>query len=108
MKVYKLWTQMTEGLNQTQSAAFWQEYFEIETGIYKQILESKNPHVQGSLEDLAKGFGVENPVFAGFLDGINESIDTSLDLDELEEDSQIDFLVDYEKLYYNKIGRAHV
>ena len=101
MKVYKLWTQMTEGLNQTQSAAFWQEYFEIETGIYKQILESKDPHVQGSLEDLAKGFGVENPVFAGFLDGINESIDTSLDLDELEEDSQIDFLVDYEKLYYN-------
>lgn len=106
MKVYKLWTQMSEGLNQAQAAAFWQEYFDIETGIYDQILKSQEPHIQGSLEELAQGFGVENPVFAGFLDGINTSIEPSFEteeLEELEEDSKIDFTIDYEKLFYNML-----
>ncbi len=101
MKVYTLWTQMSQELNQTQSAAFWQEYFATETKIYEQLLKKKDPHIHGTLEDLAKEYGVENPVFAGFLDGINESIEPTIELEELEETSLIDVKVVYEKLFYN-------
>ncbi|HZK10420.1 MAG TPA: SEC-C metal-binding domain-containing protein [Clostridia bacterium] len=101
MKVYTLWTQMSQGLNQTQSNAFWQEYFAIETDIYKQLLNKKDPHIQGTLEELAREYEVDNPVFAGFLDGINESILPPIELEDLEETSLIDVKVDYEKLFYN-------
>lgn len=101
MKVFKLWTQMTESLNQTQAAAFWQDYLQTEEVIYDQLLQKKDPHVQGKLADLAKEFNVEPTIFAGFLDGINESIDPVLELEELEDTTELDFTIDYEKLYYN-------
>ncbi len=101
MKVFKLWTQMTESLNQTQAAAFWQDYLQTEEAIYDQLLQKKDPHVQGKLADLAKEFSVEPTIFAGFLDGINESIDPVLELEELEDTTELDFTIDYEKLYYN-------
>ena len=41
MKVFKLWTQMTESLNQTQAAAFWQDYLQTEEAIYDQLLQKK-------------------------------------------------------------------
>lgn len=101
MKLFKLWTQMTESLNQTQAAAFWQDYLQTEEVIYDQLLQKKDPNVQGKLADLAKEFNVEPTIFAGFLDGINESIDPVLELEELEDTTELDFTIDYEKLYYN-------
>ena len=101
MKVYTLWTQMSQELNQTQSAAFWQEYFAVEADIYEKLLKKKDPKIAGTLEELAQEYGVENPIFVGFLDGINESIEPALELEELEETSPIDVKVDYEKLFYN-------
>lgn len=101
MSVYTLWTQMSQGLNQTQSTAFWQEYFATEKEFYDRLLHKKDPHLVGTLEELALEYGVENPVFAGFLDGINESISPALNLEELEEATLIDVHVDYEKLFTN-------
>lgn len=101
MKLYKKWTQMTQGLNQTQAASFWQEYFETEKEIYDYLLNKKEPRVSARLDLLAKELGVGDVVLAGFLDGINESIEPSLELDELESSTQLDFTIDYEKLYFN-------
>lgn len=104
MKVYKLWQQMSDtGLNDQQRAMFWNEYFQTEQGVYQQILAERPDVIEGTLEELAERFGLENPVMAGFIDGINESIKTPVELDELEETSPVKLEIDYETLYFNML-----
>lgn len=104
MKVYKLWQQMSEnGMNDQQKAMFWQDYFQTEKDVYEQILKERPAKIEGTLEELAQRFGLENPVMAGFLDGINESIQSPLDLDELEESTPVTLEIDYEALYLNML-----
>jgi uncharacterized protein YchJ len=44
----------------------------------------------------------------GFLDGINTSLNTSLDLEALSEDSDISLSINLEKLFYNMMeAKAH-
>jgi uncharacterized protein YecA (UPF0149 family) len=40
-------------------------------------------------------------IFLGFLDGINESLQSPLDLDSIDEQSEVVLEIDYEKLYWN-------
>jgi uncharacterized protein YchJ len=40
-------------------------------------------------------------IFAGFLDGIQTSLETRIDLTDLAEDTDLEFLIDFEKLYWN-------
>ena len=104
MKVYKLWQQMSEnGMNDQQKTMFWQDYFQTEKDVYEQILKDRPAKIEGTLEELAQRFGLENPVMAGFLDGINESIQSPLDLDELEETTPVTLEIDYEALYLNML-----
>ena len=92
---------MTESLTQSQAAAFWQDYLQTEEGIYDKLLQKKDPQIKGTVEVLAEEYGVETNIFAGFLDGINDSIDPAIELEELEETTEIDVNIDYERLYYN-------
>ncbi len=39
----------------------------------------------------------------GFLDGINDSLTNTLDLDKIEESSNISLKIDFEKLYFNML-----
>ena len=39
----------------------------------------------------------------GFLDGINDSLKESLDIENIEPDTQFSLDVDYEKLYFNML-----
>lgn len=104
MKVYKLWQQMSEGnLNDQQQAMFWSEYFETEKGVYQKILQEKPEKIEGTVQELAQKYGLENPVMAGFLDGINESIKTPLALEDLEETTAVSLEIDYEALYHNML-----
>ena len=43
-----------------------------------------NGVINGTFENLAKEFDVNEIYFMGFLDGINESIDKELDLEAIE------------------------
>ena len=40
-------------------------------------------------------------MFAGFLDGINTSLVTSIDVESVEPDTEIVLDIDFEKLYFN-------
>ena len=104
MKVYKLWQQMSDtGLNVQQRALFWNEYFTVEKDVYQQILQQQPDVIEGTLEELAQRFGLENPVMAGFIDGINESIKTPVELEELEETSPVRLEIDFQELYLNML-----
>lgn len=101
MNLFKQWKNMTESLNQSQANAFWQEYLATEADIYDKLLQKKDPVIQGVLSDLAAEYDLDPTVFVGFLDGINESIEPALELEELEETTEIKTEIQYETLYYN-------
>ena len=104
MKLYETWKKMAE-MQQTpqQQVKYWNEYFAMETEIYKKILQNRDTKFQGKLEELAKEFDMDPVVFCGFMDGINTSLVNGYDVECLEETSDIVLDVDFEKLFYNML-----
>lgn len=104
MSLYEQWKDIAfESESEEEAVKFWNEYCEIEKTIYKKILEGPITTIKGKFSDLAKEYEVENITFMGFLDGINTSTDLKADLEEIDENSNIEFNIDLEKLYYNML-----
>lgn len=82
---------------------FWQNYFEIEQGIYNELLDEPQTIISGTPLELAKRFETDVMHFIGFLDGINTSLKESIDLENVKEDTSLEFSIDIEKLYYNML-----
>ena len=102
-----LFEQWKEQANQQRSQAehdkFWNAYLAKETENYEKILENSQEVFGGKLSELAQSFDMDPVTFLGFLDGINTSLVSSLELEGLTEDSEIKLEVDFEKLYYNML-----
>ena len=89
MSLYKQWTDMVvEYVKVKGEAAFWKEYSDVETKIYK---------------DLAKEYGTTEEFVMGFVDGINDSLKTPYDLEKVESNTELSFDIDFENLYYNML-----
>jgi len=105
MSLYKKWTEVAYSeRDRKEYAKFWEVYLDKEKNIYASILEAKNNIIEGKIKDLAEKFNLDVVTFMGFLDGINTSLVTSLDLETLEEDSEIKLEIDFEKLYFNMLN----
>ncbi|MBM7614982.1 SEC-C metal-binding domain-containing protein [Alkaliphilus hydrothermalis] len=105
MSLYEQWKNIAfEETDQEKVNQFWNEYCEIEKGFYESILGKKQDKITGTLKDLAKEYGVTNVYFVGFLDGINDSLVEAIELEGLNEDSEIDIQIDFEKLYFNMLA----
>lgn len=104
MSLYKQWTDMVVEYVKTKGeAAFWEDYGTVEKNIYAKVLGEKRTNIKGKVEDLAKEFEADLLFFMGFLDGVNDSIETSQDLEAIEAETEIDIVIDYEKLYFNML-----
>jgi preprotein translocase subunit SecA len=104
MSLYKAWTDMVvDYVKHKGEAAFWKEYGTIEKRIYSNILASGNKPVKGTVIDLATKYETTKEFFMGFVDGINDSLETAYDLEALEETTEMEFKIDYEKLYFNML-----
>lgn len=104
MSLYKDWSEMViEYVKTRGEAAFWKEYGAIETKIYSKVLANHANTVTGTLKSLAKDFDVSEVFFMGFLDGINESLKETINLEETTVDSDINLVIDFEKLYFNML-----
>ncbi len=98
------WRDMTnQEMTPKEHKQFWDEYFALETEAYKKILERKEEFYADKLSALASEFGMDDNVFAGFMDGINDSLVKGYDLEKLKEGSEISLKVDFKKLYYNML-----
>ncbi|ABR50720.1 SEC-C motif domain protein [Alkaliphilus metalliredigens QYMF] len=105
MSLYNEWKSMAYDIPNDQMAVqFWNEYCDLEKGIYITVLEEGTGKVEGKINDLAKKFKVKTVDFVGFLDGINDSLVTNLDLDEITEETEVAVDVDFEKLYFNMLS----
>jgi len=104
MSLYTNWTEMVvEFVKQRGETAFWQEYGTIEKNIYSKVLAEHKNEITGSINELSKKYDASPIYFMGFLDGINDSLFEPLDLESIEEDSEIEMSIDFSKLYFNML-----
>lgn len=81
----------------------WEKYFKEEKEIYKKILTSPDTEIVGTVENLAKDYGMDTIYFVGFLEGINESIEKPNPVEKLKENSKVKIKIKPEELYYNMV-----
>ena len=104
MNLYDKWTNMvTEYVKSKGEIAFWNEYKNVELKIYKDILSNKNFDFKSSIAGLAKKYDINEDFIVGFVDGINESLLTEVNIEEITADQEIEFKIDVEKLYFNML-----
>ncbi len=105
MSLLQEWREYAYSLdtNQKEGQIFWANYFNIEQGIYEQLLANPDTVVEGTVKELAEKYGTELSVMVGFLDGINDSLKVPNPIEEMEEDTKVNLGFDKEKLYYNMV-----
>ena len=106
MSLLENWRNLAYGdaLDQKQQTELWNRYFEVEKGIYEQILSAPENEVKGTVKELAEKYGTDVQTMTGFLDGISESLkDYKNPIETMEEDTEVRILIDPEKLYYNMV-----
>lgn len=93
-----------ESADRGQLQRFWGSYFEIEKGIYEQLLANPDEEVKGTVKELAEKYGQEVLTMVGFLDGINDSLKEANPIETMEEDTEVSLAFDKEKLYKNMVA----
>lgn len=104
MSLINNWKESIENLtNNDEYNEFWNVYLPKEESNYEYILNNPEEVITGTVKDLAERFSMDLTTFTGFLDGINESLNSKLDLDSITEESDIALDVNLESLYYNML-----
>lgn len=110
MTLLKDWEHLLENQNKDSVDKFWAEYSEAEINIYKDILREGTGEMKGSISYFCEKYNVRPVIFMGFLDGINTSLESSLNLDTLKEEEEICLNIDLKRLYLNmlKVPAEHL
>jgi len=104
MNLYKSWNDMVVDYVKTKGEkAFWEEYSKVEGGIYTKILEQPKEKFVYKISDLAKEMKTTDEFVMGFTDGVNDSLNTPLDLENIGADDEITLDINLERLYYNML-----
>ncbi|MDY6012121.1 SEC-C metal-binding domain-containing protein [Clostridium sp.] len=104
MSLYKSWTDMVvEYVKEKGEKAFWQEYGNIETNIYKDLLLNHKEAKKTTIEKLAKEYNSTPEFIMGFVDGINDSLNNPYDLEAIDENTELVLDINLEKLYFNML-----
>ncbi|MCR5719287.1 MAG: SEC-C domain-containing protein [Lachnospiraceae bacterium] len=86
----------------------WNNYFELEKGIYEQLLSDPDTVVKGTVKELAEKYGVSIEIMTGFLDGINDSLKEPNPIEEMDENTEVNLGFDKALLYKNMVAaEAH-
>lgn len=86
-----------------QEQMFWANYFNLEKGIYQEILATPETPVKGTVKELAEKFGVELLIMVGFLDGINDSLKNQNPIETMDENTEVTLEYEKELLYKNMV-----
>ena len=102
MSLYQEWEKLaSQERNQNEYQTFWTSYFEKEKQIYQGILSNHKELISGTFTQLVERFEIDKLWMVGFIDGINTSLKKEIEVDKLEENSQITLAIDFEKLLFN-------
>ena len=70
MALLETWRNLAygDGLDDKKKEELWSGYFQIEKGIYEQILSAPSETVTGTVKELAEKYNTEILIMTGFLD----------------------------------------
>ena len=97
-------TAYSQEMDQNTVQQFWGTYFELEKGIYEQLLTNPDEEVKGTVKELAEKYGQEVMTMVGFLDGINDSLVTPNPIETMDEETVVSLAFDKALLYKNMVG----
>lgn len=89
--------------DRNQLQRFWANYFNIEKGIYEQLLSNPDEVVSGTVKELAEKYGQDVLTMVGFLDGINDSLKIPNPIETMDENTKVTLAFDKELLYKNMV-----
>lgn len=96
-------TAYSQDTDKSELQKFWADYFNLEKGIYEQLLENPDEEVKGTVKELADKYNISVMNMIGFLDGIDDSLKISNPIEEMDEDTEVSLAFDKEKLYKNMV-----
>ena len=94
MSLYDGWQAMMQDTETPEFAEFWNTYIATEKEAYRKILSDTAVIFSGKASELAETFGMDERIFAGFLDGINDSLTERIDVPSVEADTEITLSID--------------
>ena len=108
MSYYETWIDRSETVrDQTSYTYYINTYYAMEKDAYDKILSAypdNSEFTSGKASELASRLGFNKDtmdIFVGFLDGIKTSLKNELDVENVDDDTEISLDIDYEQLYYN-------
>ncbi len=107
MTYYETWMDKSENVkDQNSYTQYMNLYFALEKEAYNNIFKAYPDNkelLNGKASELAStlGFAPNMDIFVGFLDGIKTSLNNEIDIEKVDDDTEISLDVNYEKLYYN-------
>ncbi len=106
MSLLTQWREMAydQKADQKKLNQLWQAYFLKEKAVYEQLLADPDTEVKGTVAELAKKYDMDIMTMTGFLDGIDESLVTPNNIEEMDENTEVSLLFDKKKLYKNMVG----
>ncbi len=99
MTLYEQWLVQAYTKEGTSVPAFWDKYMPVEQKIYESIISMKTPAIKGVVSELAEKANMEVSHYVGFLDGISEALEKSIELNELTAETKLNVKVNLETLY---------
>lgn len=104
MGLFEQWKETAnQERQQKENDDFWTSYLEKEKLVYEYILENQQNKFEGKISELAEKFKMDEVTFAGFLDGINSSLNEELMLENIDADTFVVLDINFEKLYFNML-----
>lgn len=103
MSLYRDWQSLIENQTDATLKSFWEEYSGAETKIYSDILAEKTSLLTGTVAHLSEKYQVREVIFMGFLDGVNTSLETELNLEDISSDTELTLKIKFEELFKNML-----
>lgn len=103
MSLLAQWNEILEGKGMTNAQAdeFWNTYLAQERDIYEKMLTAKDNKITGTLGAFGEANNLPAVLALGFIDGIHTSLEETVDLATLTEESELNYTVDFKKLFFN-------
>ena len=99
MSIYENWMEKAFTNEGVAVEAVWKDYLPREQKIYEQILENKTTKISGTVEELGKQYEMSTEHMVAFVDGVNDILSEPYGINDLDENSKIKIIIDFEKLY---------
>ncbi len=105
MTLLEQWREMAYDDKKSHQAQqmFWANYFNLEKGVYIDLLKSYGEPVKGTVKELAEKYNFDIMTMVGFLDGINDSLKNPNPIETMDENTEVNLDYDLETLYKNMV-----